>query len=454
MDALWFEILGVLLLIILVGFFSACEVAVLSTRKSRMQELSDDGNRRASIILDFQTNPEQFLATIHIGIVFSLILASGLGGLLAIEYLVPALAGSSSLWVREARNWIALGSIAVVIGFLVVVFGELVPKSLALRVAEPLSLRLAPTLRLIAALFRYPGKLLTLTSNAVLFPFRDRTTFTESRISEEEFKLMLEEGTKAGVIDKTEQELIKSIFEFTDTTAKEVMIPRPDVVALNIDMRRESLLRVVLEEGYSRMPVYRDTIDNIVGVVYTKDLLGLLEHSNIIILQDIIRPAFFIPETKKISQLLRELQERKMHMAIVVDEFGGTEGLVTMEDVIEEIVGEIHDEYDEDIRDVEPRSDGSFHVNARMTIGDFNERFGSEVPEAAEYETLSGFLNKRAGRIPDLNEEIRFERFSFTIVKKSQRRIRVVRVRKLDPPLQPPEVSPEGGASGDRSSEL
>jgi putative hemolysin len=434
MDALWFEILGVLLLIFLVGFFSACEVAVLSTRKSRMKELAEDGNRRASFILDFQTNPELFLATIHVGIVFSLIFASGLGGLLAIEYLVPALAESSYLWVREARSWIALGSVAAVIGFFVVVFGELVPKSLALRVAEPLSLRLAPTLRVIAAMFRYPAKVLTLTSNAILRPFKDQTSFTESRISEEEFKLMLEEGTKSGVIDKTEQELIKSIFEFTDTTAKEVMIPRPDVVALNIDMRRDSLLRVVLEEGYSRMPVYKETIDNILGVIYTKDLLGLLEHSNIIILQDVIRPAFFIPETKKISQLLRELQERKMHMAIVIDEFGGMEGIVTMEDIIEEIVGEIHDEYDEEIRDVEARSDGSFHVNARMAVGDFNMRFGSEVPEAAEYETISGFLHKRAGRIPDLNEEFHFGLLSFTIVKKSQRRIRVVRVRKLEPP--------------------
>ena len=139
---------------------------------------------------------------------------------------------------------------------------------------------------------------------------------------------------------------------------------------------------------------------------------------------------------------MRELQERKMHMAIVVDEFGGTEGIVTMEDIIEEIVGEIHDEYDEEIRDVEPRGDGSFHVNARMSIGDFNERFGSDVPEAPEYETISGFLHKRAGRIPDLNEEIRHDRLSFTIVKKSQRRIRVVRVKKLELPLPAPDSQP------------
>jgi putative hemolysin len=446
MDALWFETIGVLLLILLVGFFSAAEVAVLSARKSRMKELAEEGDRRAAVIAGFQSEPERFLGTVHVGIIFSLVLASGLGGLIAIEYLVPALASSSITWIMEAQTGIALGLMALVLGFLVVVFGELVPKSLALRAAESLSLQFAPALQIFAAIFKYPGAVLTLTSNLILRPFHDRTNFTETRISEEEFKLMLEEGTKSGVIDRTEQELIKSIFEFTDTTAKEVMIPRPDIVALNMDLPRETLLRIVVEEGYSRMPVYRDTIDNIVGVVYTKDLIGLREHSAVIILQDIIRPGFFVPETIKISQLMRELQMRKMHMAIVIDEFGGTEGIVTMEDILEEIVGEIHDEYDEELRDVEQNSDGSFQVNARIPISDFNERVGSDVPEAAEYETISGFLHKRAGRIPDLNEEIRFGRLSFTIVKKSQRRIRVVRVRKLDLPLESVDPSRDAGS--------
>jgi putative hemolysin len=430
MDALWFEIFGVLLLILLIGFFSASEVAVLSTRRSRMKELADEGNRKAAIILEFQNTPERFLATIHVGIVFSMILASGLGGLIAIQNIVPALGASEVRWVRDAAAWIALGIIVIVIGFLEVVFAELVPKSLALRVAEPLALSFAPALHLFAAFFRYPAGLLTFASNLVLAPFKDEASFTESRISEEEFKLMLEEGTKTGVIDKTEQELIKSIFEFTDTTAKEVMIPRPDVVALNIDMPREALLRVVLEEGYSRMPVYRETIDNIIGIVYTKDLLGLLQHGNVIILQDAIRPAFFVPETKKISQLMRELQGRKTHLAIVIDEFGGTEGIVTMEDIIEEIVGEIHDEYDEEIRDVEQAPDGTFQINARLSVRDFNERFRADVPLADDYETISGLLHKLAGRIPEVGEEIAYGVFSFTVMKKSQRRIRLVRLRK------------------------
>jgi len=443
MDAFWLEIIGVLLLILLVGFFSATEVAVLSTRKSRMQELADEGDKRAASVLAFHNNPELFLASIHVGVVFSLILASILGGLLGFQHLVPALKASDQRWVSEASSYISLGIIVIAIGFLVVVFGELVPKSLALRSAESVALRVAPAMSLFATMFRFPAKVLTYASNLALAPFKDSTTFTESRISEEEFKLMLEEGTKTGVIDETEHELIESIFEFTDTTAKEVMIPRPDMVAVDINMSRDVIIRIVLEEGYSRMPVYSETIDNIIGIIYTKDLLGLLEHRNVIILEDIIHPPYFVPETTKISHLLRDFQKRKIHMAIVTDEFGGTEGIVTMEDIIEEIVGEIHDEYDEEVRDIEQTAEGSFLVNGRISIKDLNERFSTSLPEEEEYDTLSGFLHKLTGRIPDLNETITHEHLSMTIVKKSQRRIRLVKLKKSEkaPPEKPPSES-------------
>jgi putative hemolysin len=428
MESLWLEILGVLCLIALVGFFSACEVAVLSSRKSRMQELADAGSRHASIILRFRSDPERFLATVHVGVVFSLILASGAGGILSFQQLVPALEASTAPWLREGANWIALAIIVASLGFLVVVLGELVPKSLALRNAETIAMRLAAPMQMFERAFRYPARLLRLASNLFLLPFKDSTSFTESRISEEEFKLMLEEGTRTGVFDKTEQELIRSIFEFTDTTAKEVMIPRPDVVALNIEMQREAIIKIVLEEGYSRMPVYRGTIDNIIGIIYTKDLLGLIEYRDLIILQDIIRPAYFIPETTKISKLMRDLQKGKIHMAVVIDEFGGTEGIITMEDVLEEIVGEIHDEYDEELKDVEQTADGTFLVNARMLIRDFNERFHSEVPLGEDFETVGGLLQKLTGRIPDVGEVIMHQGLLFTVVKKSQRRVRQVKV--------------------------
>jgi CBS domain containing-hemolysin-like protein len=263
-------------------------------------------------------------------------------------------------------------------------------------------------------------------------------------ISEEEVKQLLEEGTRSGAIDTAEHELIKSIFEFTDTTVKEIMVPRTDIVAVELSTPRDRLINMLIEEGFSRIPVYEGSTDNIVGIIYTKDLLSMLEYRDLIILQDIIRPAYFVPETKKISSLLRELQLNRQHMAIVVDEFGGTEGLITMEDIIEEIVGDIRDEYDEEQGDVVTASDGSIMVNAGMNISDFNSRFTEALPEDDDYETVSGFLHKFTGRIPDLHEEIRYRTLLFTIAKKNERRIQQIKVRIL-PPLdnEPGEADDE-----------
>ncbi len=264
----------------------------------------------------------------------------------------------------------------------------------------------------------------------------------KTELSEDEIKQVIDAGTESGVLDKTEHELIKSILEFSDITAKEIMVPRPDMVALDVHMNRESLMRRVIDEGYSRMPVYDKTIDNIVGIVYSKDLLSLLEHRDLIILQDILRPAYFIPESKKISQLLRELQQNKVHLAIVIDEHGGTEGIVTMEDIIEEIVGDIFDEYDEATKSVVQASDGSSTVDATISVGDFNQQFGAEIPEAADYGTLGGFLQKLTGRIPELHEEIRQNNLVFTITGKRGLRIKVVSVKRVFPSSEPSNVLP------------
>ncbi|HWP81262.1 MAG TPA: hemolysin family protein [Bacteroidota bacterium] len=255
-----------------------------------------------------------------------------------------------------------------------------------------------------------------------------KSGFFKTGLSEEDLKEVLEAGTISGALDRTEHELIKSILEFTDTTAREIMVPRPDIVALDISIPTEILIRKVIDEGYSRLPVYSGSIDRIIGIIYSKDLLSLLEHRDLIILHDIIRPAYFVPQSKKISQLLREFQQNKIHLAIVVDEFGGTEGILTMEDIIEEIVGEIHDEYDEVQKPVEQAVDGSTIVDANISIHDFNEQFRANIPETVDYDTLAGFLQKLTGRLPELNEEIKHLDFTFKIVNKTARRIRQVKV--------------------------
>ncbi|MBI5463966.1 MAG: HlyC/CorC family transporter [Ignavibacteriales bacterium] len=260
-----------------------------------------------------------------------------------------------------------------------------------------------------------------------------KSRLLHAEVSEEELKRVIDAGTKSGAIGKTEHELLKSILEFSDITAKEIMVPRPDIVALDIALPRDAIVARVIEQGYSRLPVFRGTIDTIVGVVYTKDLLSIMEHRDLIILQDIIRPAYLVPESKKISVLLREFQLHKVHLGIVIDEFGQTEGLVTMEDIIEEIVGEILDEYDEVHRTFEHTSDGSVLVDAALSIGDFNQQFAASIPELSDYETLAGYLQKSFGKLPDIGDEFLAEGLSFIVASKSARRIRQVKVKRIAP---------------------
>lgn len=430
-------ILPILILLFLTGMSSACESSILTVPKSILKDLIKEKNKAAILIEKLQSNPESVIAVSKVSFIVCLSLAAFLSGLFSLETLSPILQSSSIKLFQTYSDVISVVIFVPVLSFIAIIMGDLIPKSIAMKF--PLQVA-----RILVFPFYYfmivtiPfTNLLTKITNIILKPFKDQTSFTESRVSEEEFKILLEEGRKTGTIDKTEQELITSIFEFTDTIAKEVMIPRTDVVAIDINTPREKLVNIVLEEGYSRIPVYSGSIDNIVGIIYTKDLIGLLEHREVIVLYDIIRPAYFVPETKKISVLLRELQQHKIHMAIVIDEFGGTEGIITLEDIIEEIVGEIHDEYDEELKEIESASDGTYLVNARINIKDFNQRFQVNIPENPDYETLSGFLHKISGKIPEMGEEILYEEIKFVIVKKSLRRIRQVKVIFLPKQTQP-----------------
>lgn len=421
-------VLLILFFIGLSGILAGCETAILTAPKSSIKELVLRGSKSAKIVQNLQKDPERLIATANVGFIVCLSLASFLSGLFALDSIAPYLKDSTIKFLQNFSNQISIAFVIPLLTFLAIVMGELVPKSLALKIPLPIALTVAFPFFWISIIFNPMVILLRGISNVILKPFQNHTSFSETRGTEEEFKILLEEGTKSGAIDKTEQELITSIFEFSDTTAKEVMIPRTDVVALDINTPREKLINIVIEEGYSRLPVFSGSIDNIIGIIYTKDLISLLEHRDLIVLQDIIRPAYFVPETKNISNLMRELQQQQIHIAIVVDEFGGTEGIVTMEDILEEIVGEIHDEYDEDLKEIEISSDGTELVNAKMSITDFNEKFKTNIPEDDEYKTLSGFLYKLTGKIPDLYEEIKYMDLTFVIVKKSQRRIRQVKV--------------------------
>ncbi len=426
----WFDIFLIVALVFASGFFAAAEIAVVSVRRSRIQELIEQDHKNAKAVKQLLDDPNKFFAIVQIGMTVFPSLASALGGILAVEQLKPLL--ETIPWLQHASESIAVAIVVILISYFTLVVGELAPKSLGLAYAEPLALSSARLLLWLLRISSFVIRFLSGSTNFILRPLKDRTSFIESRISEDEFKLMLEEGTKTGVIGKTEHELIKSIFEFTDTTANEIMVTRTDVVAIDIDLPREQIIKKVVEEGYTRMPVFKGSIDNIVGVVYSKDIISLMEHPELIVIHDIIRPPYFVPDTKKISQLLREFQARRIHLAIVVDEFGGMEGIITMEDILEEIVGEIHDEYDEEHREFEMMPGGAVLVNGRMKVKDFNERFEHfHLPEGEDYDTMAGFVMKVAGRIPALNERIMSSDLQFTVTKRAERRVRQVKIEQL-----------------------
>ncbi len=425
------DIAFILLLVLANGFFVASEFAIVKVRSSQIAQRIKSGHRRAWLAKNIVEHLDAYLSATQLGVTLT---SLGLGwiGEPVIADLLREPFAAIGIFGEHAVQAFAFAVSFGILTFLHIILGELAPKYLAIQHAEETTLIISVPLQLFYQVFKPIIWLINRAANLLLKLVGIPSVSASELIhSAEELQMIVNEGAKTGVLNKTEQELISSIFEFSNTTAKEIMVPRTEMVAVEIKTLRDHLIRIVSEEGYSRLPVYKESIDNIVGIIYTKDLISLLEHRDLIVLQDIIRPAYFVPDAIKISQLMRNLQEKKIHIAIVVDEFGGTQGIITMEDILEEIVGEIHDEYDEVLKDVEQSADGSALVNARISIHEFNKRFGVEIPEDPEYETLNGFLYKITGRIPEIQEEIEHGNLHITVMKKSQRRIRQVRVRKI-----------------------
>jgi len=425
------ETIFIVILILINGFFSGSELAVISLRRSRVQGLVEAGDGRASTVQRLKDDPDRFLATIQIGINFVGTLASAIGGALSVRVIRPLLDRLPGGGLGAAGELVALGIVVLIITYLTIVFGELVPKSLGLRYAERIALVTAGPLEAMSRWFSFVGRPLTTSSRLALSLFRAAPQETTGFVSEEEIKLMVQEGKEQGIFDQTEQELIHSVFEFTETSVKEVMIPRPQIEAIELDTPLAEALKFVVETGYSRYPIYHKSLDEICGVLYYKDLLRLQLDNREIALKTITHPAYFVPETMQVSQLLKELQRRRLSMAIVVDEHGGVDGLVTMEDLLEEIVGEIHDEYEVAEKPVEQLRDGSLIIDASLNIKDLHDEYGLPFPESPAYETLAGFMLTQLQRMPKGGDIITYQGRKLTIVDMDGRRIARIKVEEL-----------------------
>jgi putative hemolysin len=426
---MWLDVFFIILFIFLNGIFAAAEIAVVTARKSRIKQLSEEGNKTADILLRFKEEPDRFLATIQIAITLGGVLASTIGGVMAIEIIKPILSEVSYKPIAASSEFIAIGIVTLVITYVAMVFGELIPKSIALSHPEAVGLRVAKLVEGFSKIATIFVKVLTFSANLLLRPF-GRKTFTErAYVTEEEVKMLIMEGGEQGVFEPTEQELIHSVFEFTDMSAREVMVPSTRMVKIGLNMSVEDIKTIIAEEQFSRYPVVGKDLNDIRGILYAKDLLNAMAKGEVDI-RRLIKPPFFIPESLKISSLLREMQKKRIHMALVIDEYGGVSGLVTMEDLIEEIVGEIRDEYDIESPVIQ-LSDGTLLIDASISIRDLKDDYQIEIPESTEYETLGGFLLATLQRIPRIGDVVEMEGKKITVSEMVGQRIAKVKLEKV-----------------------
>jgi putative hemolysin len=426
---LFIEIISVIILLILNGIFSAGEIAIVSMRKSEIKEMAKDKNeKRAEALLDMKENPERFLSAVQIGITLFGTLASAIGGVFSVKYLKPLFDGIP--FVRAISDTVSLAIVVVVLTYLFLIIGELVPKYIGINYKKKVALWATPLFSLTARVFFVFVNFMSLSTMFVVQNLNLKKR--EEHAGEGEIKILLEEGRRKGIFDRTEEELIHGVFEFADKSVKDIMVPKPNIYSINIEENKDTVTGYIVENEFSRYPVYRNNLDNIVGIAYLKDIFKQMwSQQTPFNLEKLVRKPYFVPDTMKVSVLLKEMQKRRQHLAVVIDEYGTTVGIVTLEDVMEEIFGEIMDETDVDDR-IEKLKDGAVIIDASYSIRDLNNRLNINLPESPDYETLGGFILIQLQDIPMGGEMIFYGVHRFTIVGIEGRRITKV---KLDKPL-------------------
>ena len=426
------ELVAVAALVLLNGFFVAAEYALVTVRRTRLQELSDEGSRRAKQVLGLTAVPPRFIAAMQLGVTVTSLAIGALGEQALTELFDPVMATA-----------LAVGLSLLLLTFFHVVVGELVPKGISLGHSERTALLVAPPVRLFFFVFKPLIWFLQKSSDVTLRllglepPGADGAAYSEA-----ELKLLLERSTVEGELEEEEQEMLYKVFDFADKEAADVMVPRPEVVVVAADMPPEECLSKVLDSPYTRFPVYRETPEHIVGVLHLRDLLNAMNDRGIagVQIEEMLRPPYIVPETKDIAALLTEFRRTNQHMAIVVDEYGDMEGIVTLEDVIEEIVGEIEDEFDLPDESVERLDDGRIRIDGTFPIDDFNEEFGTELP-IEDYHTMGGYVFGLLGRAPEQGDQIEEDGLRLTVVDLEGTRIERLEVEFLPQPesKEPPE---------------
>ncbi len=432
------EVVSILLKLLLLfalifvnAFFAMSEIAIISLNDTKIERLAEEGDKKAKKIIRLTENSSKFLSMIQIGVT----LAGFLTSAAAADSFAPILTNAVAPLVPGIPvgiiDTVSLVLITIIISYFSLVLGELVPKKIGMQKAEKISYKIVGFLLVFMKITKPVVKVLAFSTNTIVRLFGIDPTADEEKVTEEEILMMVDVGEESGVIENTQAEMISNIFELDDIDAGDIMTHRVDMTAVEADESVSEVIKVAIADGYSRIPVYDDDPDNIIGMVYVKDLLGYIGKEIPVdkSIREVMREAYFVPETKKCGQLFTEMSEKHIQMAIVVDEYGGTAGLVTIEDIIESIVGNIQDEYDDEDEEIAKINDTTFTVEGNTDIDEVDELVGAQLPQD-DYDTLAGFIISRLGYLPKDGDmdTVEFENLKFTVLSVEDKRIAKVRI--------------------------
>ncbi|WP_304344423.1 hemolysin family protein [Chryseobacterium koreense] len=450
MDSDVVKLLLALFLVLLNGFFVAAEFSIVKVRYSQIQLKAAEGNSIAKQAEHIIKHLDAYLSATQLGITLAS-LALGWVGESAMHHVVEKIFIYFNFPVEQAT----ITTISLVISFLIItimhiVFGELIPKSIAIRKSEATAMAISMPLRGFYMLFKPFIWLMNSMSNSFLRLIKIHPASEHEIHSTEELQLLVKQSADSGEIEEENYEIIKNAFDFTDHSAKQIMVPRQNISSIDIEEPVDEIINKIMDGGYSRLPVYKDSIDNVIGVLYAKEIIreyvrrkGDLNHDD---LKELMREAFFVVGSKKISDLLKVFQQKKQHLAVVIDEFGGTEGIITLEDILEELVGEIQDEEDDEEKIVDKVGENVFWVQATQPLDEINEFLPKEIPlsEDNEYNTLAGFILHELEDIPEENQEFNINDYHFKILKMNNKSVDLVQLIYEEPSIVD-EISDEIG---------
>ncbi|MBI2864402.1 MAG: HlyC/CorC family transporter [Chloroflexi bacterium] len=426
------ELVFIVALIMMNAFFAAAEIAIVSMRRTRLMELAERGDAGARAALRLIGNPSRFLATIQVGVTLAGFFASALGAISLVVLVRDLLSAVPIPFIANYSGPISFVAVTMGISFATLVLGELAPKNLGIHYAEAISRLIAPPIELLSTLAAPMVIVLTATTNAILAVFRIEERASIPAVSPSEIVSMVEAGEEEGVIESSEAEMIERVFDLGETRAHGIMVPRVDILAIRKDAQIDEALDLYVKSGYSRFPVFDGSFDSIVGILYAKDLLRVLAKgerpADIALL---VRPALFVPETKRVGDLLKELQRTRNHLAVVVDEFGGTAGLVTLEDILEEIVGDIRDEHEAEQPIIELNDSREAVASGVTTLSEINEALDLHLA-GKDFDTLGGLVLSQLGRIPQPGEVVELPEARITVMAINGLRVTKVRVQKKE----------------------